>query len=62
MAEVMCQLSLARDRAVGYQRGHVILGKRMRNYDGGFLRGTIDSDEYGRLRDQNGNTYRMKPR
>ncbi len=35
---------------------------RMRNYNGGRLRGTIDSDGYGKLHDQDGNTYRIRPR
>ncbi len=35
---------------------------RMRNYQGDRLRGTIDSDGYGTLRDQDGNIYRVRPR
>jgi hypothetical protein len=35
---------------------------RMRNLDGDTLRGHIDSDGYGKLRDKDGNSYRVKPR
>jgi hypothetical protein len=35
---------------------------RMRNLNGDTLRGTIESDGYGRLRDQSGNMYRVRPR
>ncbi|MCX8048705.1 MAG: hypothetical protein N3A55_03460 [Methylohalobius sp.] len=36
---------------------------RLRNpYTGDILRGYIDEDGYGRLRDYNGNTWRVRPR
>lgn len=34
---------------------------RMRNYKGDVLRGNIEPDGYGKLRDSDGNTYRVKP-
>jgi len=35
---------------------------RLRNYDGDRLKGNIDSDGYGKLHDDYGNTYRVRPR
>lgn len=34
---------------------------RMKNLNGDRLRGTIEKDGYGKLRDEDGNTYRVKP-
>ena len=34
---------------------------QMRNFEGERLQGNIDDDGYGRLRDQDGNTYRVRP-
>lgn len=35
---------------------------RMKNLNGDRLRGTIEKDGYGKLRDEDGNTYRVRPR
>ena len=37
--------------------GHV----RMKNQNGEIIRGNLDSAGYGKLRDPDGNTYRVKP-
>lgn len=34
---------------------------RLCNYQGDTIRGTMDTDGYGRLRDQDGNTWRVRP-
>jgi hypothetical protein len=34
----------------------------MRDYQGNRLRGNIDIDGYGKLRDDHGNTFRVKPK